>query len=87
MRMDETLARVAVAVDVACLPLAAFILVAGPAIEHYAQRFTMRGELSLILVGMPAALIYGVALFLGLRLVQVKLPSLAPRLRPRASKV
>ncbi len=79
MRMDGTLARVAVAVDVGCVLLAAFILGAGPAIESYAQHFRGVGALSLVLVGGPAALVYVAGLLGGLRLLGVTLPGLPAR--------
>ncbi|UDL94854.1 murein biosynthesis integral membrane protein MurJ [Lichenihabitans sp. PAMC28606] len=79
MRLDETLARVAVAVDVGCLALGAFIVLAAPSIEDYARHLTTRGELSLLLIGMPAAALYGVTLLGALWLLQVKLPGLPRR--------
>jgi putative peptidoglycan lipid II flippase len=74
MQMDETLARVAVAVDVASLLLGGFIVLAGPSIERFAAHLTPRGELPLLLVGAPAAALYGIGLLAALRLLDVKLP-------------
>ncbi len=86
MRLDETVARVAVAVDVACLPLAAFVLLAGPALAQAAQRFPMGRVVSLVLVGLPGATIYCVGLVAALHLLQVKLPGLPRRLNRQGSE-
>ena len=75
MRLDETVARVAVAVDAACLVLATFILIAGPPIEGYAQRFTIARELSLLFIGGPGAALYLVTLGAALSLLQVRVPT------------
>ena len=79
MRIDETLARVTVATDAACLLLGAFILGAGPSIQRFAIAVSPRGELVLLLIGVPAAFLYGIGLLLALRLVGIKLPALPGR--------
>ena len=66
MRFDDNLARVLVATDAACLLLVAFVLVAGPPVRLYAASVSPRGELPLLLLGMPAALIYALSLLVAL---------------------
>ncbi len=77
MRLDATLARTAVAVDIACLLLGAFILLAVPTIEPFAQRFPMPGVVALALIGLAVALLYGGGLLVALWIMRVRLPGLA----------
>ncbi len=62
MRLDDGLARVLVATDAACFALAAFIMAAGPVLGRFAHRISPRGELPLLLIGTPAATLYGITL-------------------------
>ncbi len=89
MRLDDTVARVAVAVDAACLALSAFILVGDPMVARAVAGLSTARELVLLLVGLPAGVLYlavlGAALaFLGVRLpgvprrVAARLPGFAP---------
>ncbi len=79
MRFDDNLARVLVATDAACVLLVAFVLVAGPPVRLYAAAISPRGELPLLLLGLPAALIYALALLLALWLVGAAPPGLLRR--------
>ena len=58
MQFDAEFARVAVATDVACLPLAAFLVFGTAPLTSVAKAVSGRGELALLAVGIPAALIY-----------------------------
>ncbi len=86
MRIDETLTRVCVAVDLACLVLGAYIVLAAPPVETFAARVSPRGELALLLVGIPGAALYGCGLLLALRLLAVKLPGRPGRRRSLGAK-
>lgn len=86
MRPDEALVRVMIATDAACLGLGAFVLVAGPRIEAYAHTLSGRGELPLLLVGCPAAALYGAVLVPALWLLDVT-PAAWRRPLPSARRV
>ncbi len=83
MRLDDTVARVAVAVDAACLALSAFILLATPAVERRVEHLAAARELVLAGVGLPGALLYLAVLAGALTFLGVKLPGVPHRIRGR----
>ena len=82
MRFDEGLVRVMLATDAACLVLGGFLFGAAPPLRHLAALSSPRGELPLIMIGLPAAALYGIALVAALWAFGALPPGLTRRLRP-----
>ena len=61
-------------------------MLAAQPLEQFAQRFSIARELSLVFVGLPGALLYGLGLVGALRLLQVQLPTRPRRLRAAGSR-
>lgn len=76
MRFDDMLMRTALATDVACVALAAFLIGAGPLISRFAAGISPRGELTLLLVGVPAATLYLAVLAGAAVLFRLPIPAL-----------
>ena len=80
---DDTLAKVAVAVDIAALVLGTFVFMADPVLDATTHGHRFANETHLVLLGAGGAIVYAIPLAVGLWVLGVKLPF--PTRRRRAA--